>query len=236
MFEQIKREKMNQVSRKIQVAKFETEMLQRVRSENMQMQTKLNEERVELETRIDCLQDEMEMLAITNQRLENGCQDFEIQTEVLTTIGTITTRKNIRKQSEPKKTPAKPLVRAVSATRIRDTTINPRYPCTEFYRYFGSDTKLCLRINNKCPPIGGQVDILRKRIISDVAIGPLQKLEFKSFHEWTIDYASSLKENNRVSNAYNCIWFQDKRTNEWVSLLKTAVVGNIINSISLLNE
>lgn len=230
IFEQIKREKVNQNSRKMKVSKFEIEILQKQRLENIQNQRKLKEEQTEMETRISCLRGEMEELARVGQQLADGLQDFEIQAEVLTTIDTSVKRKNSKKTitiTQPQQTQ----VRSVSATRTRDTTTNPRYPCTEFYRNFGSNTKLYMKINNKHAIIYGTVDVSRRLIVSDVALGPAQKTEFRSFNEWVVAYISSFEEGAKTcASAYSCIWFQDKRTSEWSSLMTTAVVGNVINN------
>jgi hypothetical protein len=231
IFEQIKREKMNQNSRKMKVSKFEIEMLQRQRTENIQNQRKLKEEQVEMETRIGCLRGEMEELARVGQQLADGFKDFEIQTEVLATIDTSVKRKKSKKSTTPQQQPQQTQVRSVSATRTRDTTTNPRYPCTEFYRNFGSNTKLYLKINNKHDIIYGSVDVSRRLIVSDVALGPEQKTEFKSFNEWVVAYISSFDKGAKTcASAYSCIWFQDNRTSEWTSLMTTAVVGNVINN------
>jgi hypothetical protein len=226
IFEQIKREKMNQNSRKLKVSKFEIEILQKQRLENIQNQRKLKEEQTEMEMRLGCLRSEMDELARVGQQLADGVQDFEIQTEVLATIDTSVKRKNSKKSTQQPQQP----VRSVSATRVRDTTTNPRYPCTEFYRNFGSNTNLYLKINNKHAIIYGKVDVSRRLIVSDVAFGPEQKTEFRSFNEWAVAYISSFEEGTKTSvNAYSCIWFQDERTSEWSSLMTTAVVGNVIN-------
>jgi hypothetical protein len=231
IFEQIKREKMNQNSRKMKVAKFEIEMLQRQRLENIQNQRKLKEEQTEMEMRIGCLREEMDTMARVEQQIADGLKDFEIQAEALTTIETSVKRRNTKKTAlKQGQQQQQTQVRSVSATRTRDTTTNPRYSCTEFYRNFGSNTNLYLKINNKYATICGKVDVSRRLIVSDVALGASQKTEFKSFNEWAVAYISSFKEGSKTSvNAYSCIWFQDNLTNQWSSLMTTAVVGNVIN-------
>jgi len=233
IFEQIKREKMNQNSRKMKVSKFEIEILQKQRLENIQNQRKLKEEQTEMEMRIDCLRREMDTMARVEQQIADGHQDFEIQAEVLATIDTSVKRKNSKKSTlRDGQQQQQPQVRSVSATRVRDTTTNPRYPCTEFYRNFGSNTNLYLKINNKYATIYGKVDVSRRLIVSDVAIGPAQKTEFRSFNEWAVAYLSNFKEGTKTSvNTYSCIWFQDNLTNQWTSLMTTAVVGNVINTL-----
>jgi hypothetical protein len=236
IFEQIKRDKVNQNSRKMKVSKFEIEILQKQRLENIQNQRKLKEEQTEMETRISCLRCEMEELARVGQQLADGLQDFEIQAEVLTTIDTSVKRRNSKKTTTttttPQPQPQQTQVRSVSATRTRDTTTNPRYPCTEFYRNFGSNTNLYMKINNKHATIYGTVDVSRRLIVSAVALGPAQKTEFRSFNEWVLAYISSFEEGAKTcASAYSCIWFQDNLTNQWTSLMTTAVVGNVINTL-----
>ena len=226
MFEQVRREKMNQTSRKIQINKFEMSRLKSKRTENIQTRISLKAECVELDESIARLAVEMTGLEQEKQQIEAGQKDFEIQAEVYASLEPLMDTRDTRRHEiivQPRQ-----VVRSVSASRPRDMTINPRYACSEFYKNFGSDTRFEMRVRSSV--IEGYINVDRRVIISDVPIGSSGKTVFKSLNEWVTTY---MKDSDpsliAVGNAYKIVWYQEKATNEWVSLMSTAVVGNVIN-------
>ena len=220
MFEQSKRDCLNQASRKVQTCKFELSQYENKRAENARLQVELLEESVQIEKTIKSLTKEVVRFEKERQHIVSGDGDFDIQAGLLTDIAVSTrTRAQIV---------APVIVRSVSAPRKRDTAINPRYPCSEFYRNFGSNTRLYIKVHRAS--FGGMVDVDRRIIVADEAIGG--KTIFRSFNEWTVAHIAELnktRDTKTSKSAYNVIWYQEKKTGEWVSLMTTAVIGNIIN-------
>ena len=220
MFEQSKRDCLNQASRKIQTCKFELSQYENKRAENARLQVELLEESVQIEKTIKSLTKEVARFEKERQHIVSGDGDFDIQAGLLTDIAVST------RTRAPVIAPV--IVRSVSAPRKRDMTINPRYPCSEFYRNFGSNTRLYIKVHRAS--FGGMVDVERRVIVADEAIGG--KTIFRSFNEWTVAHIAELnktRDTKTSKSAYNVIWYQEKRTGEWVSLMTTAVIGNIIN-------
>lgn len=223
MFEQSKRDCLNQASRKIQTCKFELSQYENKRAENARLQVELLEESVQIEKTIKSLTKEVIRFEKERQHIVSGDGDFDIQAGLLTDIAVSTRVRSLAT------TPiVAPIVRSVSAPRKRDMTINPRYPCSEFYRNFGSNTRLYIKVHRAS--FGGMVDVDRRVIVADEAIGG--KTIFRSFNEWTVAHIAELnktRDTKTSKSAYNVIWYQEKKTGEWVSLMTTAVIGNIIN-------
>ena len=227
MFEQSKRDCLNQASRKIQTCKFELSQYENKRAENARLQVELLEESVQIEKTIKSLTKEVIRFEKERQHIVSGDGDFDIQAGLLTDIAVSTRVRSLA--TTPIVAPiVAPIVRSVSAPRKRDMTINPRYPCSEFYRNFGSNTRLYIKVHRAS--FGGMVDVERRVIVADEAIGG--KTIFRSFNEWTVAHIAELnktRDTKTSKSAYNVIWYQEKRTGEWVSLMTTAVIGNIIN-------
>ena len=217
MFEQVKRECLNQSARKVQTCKFELSQYENKRTENARLQAELQEESVQIEKTIKRLTKEVARFEKERQHIVSGDGDFDIQAGILTDIA-VSTRVRARNPVV-----ALPITRSISAPRKRDMTINPRYPCSEFYKNFGSNTRLYIKVHRTS--FGGTVDVEKRVIVADEAVGG--KTIFRSFNEWTVAHTAELNMTNR--SAYNVIWYEDKKTGEWVSLMTTAVVGNIIN-------
>ncbi len=220
MFEQVKREQLNQASRKVQTSKFELSRLKNKREENALMQSRLREESAEIEKHIKTVEEEITQFQKEREKIATGERDFEIKAELLSDI-TVRCHESFVQQ---------PLVRSVSAERKRDVTSNPRYPSFEFWKNFGSNTRLYIKISSNEPEHGGFVDVSKRVIVADEAVGG--KTIFKSFNEWTVAHVAELNKhrNTKTSkSAYSVIWYQNKCSNEWISLSTTAVVGNIIN-------
>jgi hypothetical protein len=260
MFEQIKREQLNQASRKVQTSKFELSRLENKREEIELMQSRLKEELAEIEKHIGTVKEEIVHFINVREQIETGDRDFEIKAELLSDI---TVRQQpvrqqlveqavrqqlveqavrqqqqqqqlveqqVRQQQQQQQQQQQPLVRSVSAERKRDVTTNPRYPYSEFWKNFGSNTRLYIKISSNEPDHGGFVDVVNRVIVADQPVGG--NAIFRSFNEWTVAHVAELNKqrNTKTSkSAYNVIWYQDKSTGEWISLLKTAVVGNVIN-------
>ena len=221
MFEQIKREQLNQASRKVQTSKFELSRLENKREEIALMQSKLREELAEVEKHIGTVKDEIVHFINEREQIATGDRDFEIKAELLSDI-------TVRQQSVQQQ--QQPFVRSVSAERKRDVTTNPRYPYSEFWKNFRSNTRLYIKISSNEPEHGGFVDVVNRVIVADQPVGG--NAIFRSFNEWTVAHVAELNKqrNTKTSkSAYNVIWYQEKSTGEWKSLLKTAVVGNVIN-------
>lgn len=227
MFEQSKRDCLNQASRKIQTCKFELSQYENKRAENARLQVELLEESVQIEKTIKSLTKEVIRFEKERQHIVSGDGDFDIQAGLLTDIAVSTRVRSLA--TTPIVAPiVAPIVRSVSAPRKRDMTINPRYPCSEFYRNFGSNTRLYIKVHRAS--FGGMVDVDRRVIVADEAIGG--KTIFRSFNEWTVAHIAELnktRDTKTSKSAYNVIWYQEKKTGEWVSLMTTAVIGNIIN-------
>jgi hypothetical protein len=230
MFEQSKRDCLNQASRKVQTCKFELSQYENKRTENARLQVELREESVQIEKTIKSLTKEVARFEKERQHIASGDGDFDIQMGILTDVA-VSTRV---RASNPNVAPvvahvvAPLIVRSVSAPRKRDLTINPRYPCSEFYRNFGSNTRLYIKVHRAS--FGGMVDVENRVIVADEAIGG--KTIFRSFNEWTVAHVAELnktRDTKTSKSAYNVIWYQEKKTGEWVSLMTTAVIGNIIN-------
>ena len=215
MFEQVKREQLNQTSRKVQTSKFELSRLENKREEIALMQSRLMEELAEVEKHIETVKKEIVHFTNVREQIATGGRDFEIKAELLSDI---TARQSVE---QPVQQQQPSLVRSVSAERKRDVTTNPRYPYSDFWKNFGSNTRLYIRVSPNEPRHGG---------LSDEPVGG--KNIFKSFNEWTVAHVAELnkqRDTKTSKSAYNVIWYEDKCTGEWVSLLKTAVIGNVIN-------
>ena len=224
MFEQVKREQLNQTSRKVQTSKFELSRLENKREEIALMQSRLMEELAEVEKHIETVKKEIVHFTNVREQIATGGRDFEIKAELLSDI---TARQSVE---QPVQQQQPSLVRSVSAERKRDVTTNPRYPYSDFWKNFGSNTRLYIRVSPNEPRHGGLVNVVKRVIVSDEPVGG--KNIFKSFNEWTVAHVAELnkqRDTKTSKSAYNVIWYEDKCTGEWVSLLKTAVIGNVIN-------
>ena len=226
MFEQVKREQLNQASRKVQTSKFELSRLENKREEIALMQSRLREELAEVEKHIGTVKEEIVHFINEREQIATGDRDFEIKAELLSdiTVRQQSVEQPVRQQQQ------QPLVRSVSAERKRDVTTNPRYPCSEFWRNFGSNTRVYIKISPNEPRHAGFVNVVKRVIVADEPVGG--KTIFKTFNEWTVAHVAELnkqRDTKTSKSAYNVIWYEDKTTGEWISLLKTAVVGNVIN-------
>lgn len=228
MFEQVKREQLNQASRKAQTSKFELSRLENKREENALMQFRLREESDEIEKHIKIVKEEIIQFIHEREQIATGKKDFEIRAGLLSDIAV---RNEGNRQQPPQQMQLQqPLIRSVSAERKRDVTTNPRYACSEFYKNFGSNTHIYLKISANEPKHNAMVDVNKRVIVAEQPIGG--KIIFKSFNEWTVAHLAELnkqRDTKTSKSAYNVIWYQDNATGEWNSLMTTAVVGNIIN-------
>ena len=226
MFEQVKREQLNQASRKVQTSKFELSRLENKKEEIALMQSRLMEELTEVKKHIETVKEEIVHFIHEREQIASGDRDFEIKAELLSDI----TMRQQPVQQQPVQQRQSTLVRSVSAERKRDLTTNPRYPCSEFWKNFRTNTRLCIKISPNQPEHGGFVDVGRRVIVADEPVGG--RTIFKSFNEWTVAHVAELnkqRDTKTSKSAYNVIWYEDKSSGEWISLLKTAVVGNVIN-------
>ena len=248
MFEQVKREQLNQASRKVQTSKFELSRLENKKEEIALMQSRLTEELAEVEKHIGTVKEEIVHFIHEREQIASGDRDFEIKAELLSDI---TVRQQLVEPQQPivhqqqstlvqqpvvqQRQPVvqqrqSTLVRSASAERKRDVTTNPRYPCSEFWKNFRTNTRLYIKISPNEPRHAGFVNVVKRVIVADEPVGG--KTIFKSFNEWTVAHVAELnkqRDTKTSKSAYNVIWYEDKSSGEWISLLKTAVVGNVIN-------